>query len=161
MVQRSEGLEGGMAVIDKRIEKLITEFLATQGMCVVATCSGDEPRASAVEFFPSGTVLYILTEGGRKTENIRKNPHVSVAIHTQFTGWDSIKGAQITGTAEVGEHGSKVFDEGVEAYTKRRNLKSITVPSYMHVLKITPRRIEYLDTTLRAKGMDVKHLLEY
>ena len=150
-----------MSMSDKDLERMIAGFMKTQGMCVLATCSGGEPRASAVEFFPAGTTLYVLTEGGRKIENIEKNPRVSVAIHTQFTGWDSIKGVQITGNAEIGASGSKVFDEGVEAYRKRRGLKSVSVPSFMHIVKVTPLKIEYLDTTLKAKGLDTKHVLEY
>ena len=150
-----------MSMSDKDLERMIAGFMKTQGMCVMATCSGCEPRASAVEFFPDGTTLYILTEGGKKIGNIEKNPHVSVAIHTQFTGWDSIKGIQITGMAEVGGSGSKVFDEGVEAYRRRRGLKSVSVPSFMRIIKVTPVKIEYLDATLRAKGFDGKHVLEY
>jgi uncharacterized protein YhbP (UPF0306 family) len=146
---------------DKDLERKIAGFMKTQGMCVLATCSGGEARATAVEFFPEGTTLYILTEGGRKMGNIEKNPRVSVAIHTQFTGWDSIKGVQITGRAEVGVSGSKVFDEGVEAYRRRRGLKSVSVPSFMSIIKVAPLKIEYLDTTLRAKGLETKHVLVY
>ena len=161
MIQKSAGHSGRMTLIDKELERKISDFMRTQSMCVLATCSGDEPRASAVEFFPSGTIIYILTEGGRKIDNLRKNPQVSVAIHTQFTGWDSIKGVQITGVAEVAGPGSRAFDEGVEAYKKRRSLKSVSVPSFMYIIKISPRKIEYLDATLRAKGLDVKRVLEY
>jgi len=150
-----------MPMNDEDLERMIAGFMKTQGMCVLATCFNGEPRASAVEFFPAGTTLYVLTEGGRKLENIEKNSHVSVAIHTQFTGWDSIKGIQITGTAEIGESGSKTFDEGVEAYRRRRGLKSVSVPSFMRIINITPLKIEYLDTTLREKRLDAKHVLEY
>lgn len=150
-----------MSMNDEDLERMIAAFMKTQGMCVLSTCSGGEPRASAVEFFPVGTTIYVLTEGGRKIENIENNPYVSVAIHTQFTGWDSIKGIQISGKAEIGESGSKVFDEGVEAYRRRRGLKSVSVPSFMRIIKVTPLKIEYLDTTLRAKRLDTKHVLEY
>jgi nitroimidazol reductase NimA-like FMN-containing flavoprotein (pyridoxamine 5'-phosphate oxidase superfamily) len=70
----------------EELERLIVDFMESQGMCVLATCSGNVPRASAVEFFPESTMIYVLTEGGRKVENGEKNPQVSVAIHTQFTG---------------------------------------------------------------------------
>ncbi len=150
-----------MSLSQKDLERLIVDFLRTQGMCVLATCSAEGPRASAVEFFPDGTTLYILTEGGRKVANIAANPQVSVAIHTQFTGWDSIKGVQMAGTAEIGRAGSKIFDDGAEAYKKRRGLKSVTIPEFMNIIKITPKKIEYLDTTLKAKGLGVRHVLEY
>lgn len=150
-----------MPVNPTELERLIKDFMKTQGMCVLATCSQDEPRASAVEFFPVSTTLYILTEGGQKIANISANPNVSVAIHTQFNGWDSIKGIQVTGIAEIGKAGSKIFDEGVEAYKKRRGLKGISIPDFMSIIKITPKKIEYLDTTLKAKGLGVRHTLIY
>ena len=150
-----------MASDDKELERLISEFIKTQGMCVIATCHDNVPRASAVEFFPDGTTMYILTEGGIKVENIAANRNVSVAIHTQFTGWDSIKGVQLTGIAEIGKIGSKIFKDGVEAYRKRRRLNEVIIPEYMNVIRITPKRIEYLDTTLKAKGLGVKHELNY
>ena len=142
------------------LERMIVEFMETQGMCVLATCSGGAPRASAVEFFPEGTALYILTEGGRKVENIEKNPRVSVAIHTQFTGWDSIQGVQITGTAEIGGKGTALFAAGERAYARRKK-QAIKLPDFMSVIRITPQKIEYLDTALRVKGYGVRHVLEY
>jgi general stress protein 26 len=150
-----------MAMTTKELENRITDFMETQGMCVLATCNKGMPRASAVEFFPEGTTLYILTEGGHKVENISANPAVSVAIHTQFTGWDSIKGVQITGTAEIGTAGSWIFDEGLKAYKKRRGLKSVSIPKDMNIVRVTPKMIEYLDTTLKVKGLGVRHVLEY
>jgi general stress protein 26 len=144
----------------EELGRLIVDFMESQGMCVMATCSGGVPRASAVEFFPESTTIYVLTEGGRKVENVEKNPQVSVAIHTQFTGWDTTKGVQITGRAEIGGKGSAIFAEGERAY-ERRKKQSITLPDFMHVIRIKPEKIEYLDTTLRAKGFDVKHVLDY
>jgi general stress protein 26 len=152
---------GIMKMSDKELEHLIINFMKTQGMCVLATCRDNVPRASAVEFFPIGTTIYILTEGGRKVDNIAANENVSVAIHTPFTGWDSIKGVQITGTAEAGKSGSRVFEEGEEAYKNRRCLKSVYIPACMSFIKITPQKIEYLDTTLKARRLGIRHVLKY
>jgi len=146
---------------EKELEHLIINFMKTQGMCVLATCSDNVPRASAVEFFPAGTTIYILTEGGRKIDNIAMNKNFSVAIHTPFTGWDSIKGVQISGTAEKGKSGSRVFEEGEEAYKKRRHLKGVYIPTGMSFIKITPQTIEYLDTTLKARRLGIRHMLTY
>lgn len=70
-------------------EKLIIRFLETCSLCVIATCSDTIPRASTVEFFPIGTTLYILTEGGQKINNIKK-PHISIAIRGEFTEWSNV-----------------------------------------------------------------------
>jgi general stress protein 26 len=152
---------GNMELSKKELEYLIINFMKTQGMCVLATCSENAPRASAVEFFPIGTTIYVLTEGGRKVDNIAVNKNVSVAIHTPFTGWDSIKGVQITGTAEAGKSGSRIFEEGEEAYKMRRRLKSVYIPGCMSFIKVTPQKIEYLDTTLKARKLGIRHVLTY
>lgn len=70
----------------EHVEHLIIRLLETCPLRVVATCSDNIPRASTVEFFPVGTTLYIPAEGGKKIENSERNPHVSVAIHADFTG---------------------------------------------------------------------------
>jgi general stress protein 26 len=141
----------------RKVEKLILELLKTSPLCVIATCSDSIPRASTVEFFPIGTTLYILTEGGQKIQNIKENPHISIAIHGEFTGWSNVKGLQITGTAEIGRKGSRIFKEGLLAYKRRRRSENADLPSFMNVIKVRPAKMEYLDTTLAGKGYKVKH----
>lgn len=136
----------------KSLENLIKEFLIDECMCVIATSSEDIPRASSVEFFPIGTTIYIMTEGGKKMDNIRKNPRVSIAVHAQFTGWENVRGVQIDGIAEIGRKGSRIFEEGAQAYQKRRRLDSKDLPDFINVIKVTPQVMEYIDTTLGDKG---------
>lgn len=143
----------------QHMEKLIMELLEACPLCVLATCSGNIPRASTVEFFPSGMTLYILTEGGRKIENIRRNPHVSIAIHGAFTGWSDVRGLQMSGIAEIGGKGSAIFEEGLRAYRRRRNSESALLPGFMNVIRVKPSRIEYLDAALAAKGHAVRQTL--
>jgi general stress protein 26 len=112
----------------RKLESMICDFLKTQSTCVIATCSDSIPRASTVEFFPVGLTIYIITEGGKKLENIRKNPGVSIALSAPFTGWKGLKGLQMSGTAEIGRKGSAIFAEGVKAYKKRKGLKKVLMP---------------------------------
>lgn len=143
------------------IEKLIVQLLEACPLCVIATCSDNIPRASTVEFFPMGTTLYILTEGGKKIENIKCNPHVSVAIHADFTGWSDVKGVQITGTAEIGGKGSSIFNEGIQAYKRRKGSQSTagSLPDFMNVIRVTPAKLEYLDAALAEKAYRVRYTL--
>lgn len=143
----------------KGLEDLISGFLKTHPICVIATCSESMPRASTVEFFPLGLSVYILTEGGRKIENIKKNPQVSVAISDEFTDWKSLRGLQITGGAEIGTKGSAIFEEGLDAYRKRRGKKDASLPDFMNVIKIIPVQIEYIDTKLAKKGYPIRNIL--
>ena len=143
------------------IETLITEFMNRQGTCVIATCSDNMPRASTVEFFPLGTTIYILTEGGWKVENIKKNPHVSIAVSAPFAGWEHMKGLQVTGIAEIGGKSSQIFQEGTEAYRIRRGQENAHLPDFMKVIKIIPKKMDYIDSSLPAKGFRMKQVIVY
>ncbi len=147
----------GKELSRQELEHLIIDFLKEQPLCVIATCSENMPRATTVEFFPVDTTIYILTEGGKKIENIMQNPNVSIAIHAPFTGWQNVKGLQITGIAEIGKKGSSIFEEGLEAFKMRRVSQAATLPDFMSVIKVKPSKMEYLDTTLGK----VKHPLEF
>jgi hypothetical protein len=141
------------------LEQLIVELLGSIPTCVIATCHRDIPRASTVEFFPLGTTLYILTEGGTKVRNVLRNPHVSIAVHVPFTGWENVRGVQITGIAELGRKGSPIFKEGLEAYRKRKELEMAELPDFMHVIKVIPRSIEYIDVSLGERGFNMRQRL--
>jgi hypothetical protein len=133
-------------------------MLKDQTLCVIATCSDNIPRASTVEYFPIATTIYILTEGGVKIENITHNPNVSIAIHGPFAGWQTVRGLQMTGFAEIGRQGSGVYDEGLDAFGKRRGQVG-TVSVILSVIKVKPIKIEYIDTALGNKGYRVRHTL--
>ena len=145
----------------RKLEKMICDFLKTEATCVIATCSDSIPRASTVEFFPIALTIYIITEGGRKVENIKKNHRVSIALSAPFTGWESLKGLQISGTAEIGRKGSEIFEEGIKAYKKRKGLKKVLMPDFMNVLKIIPIETDYIDAELEKKGCEIRQTISF
>ena len=145
----------------RKLEHLISEFLKTQPTCVIATCSDSIPRASTVEYFPVGLNIYILTEGGKKVENIKKNPRVSIAVSVPFIGWENLRGLQITGAAEIGRKGSKIFNEGLEAYKNRRGLKKASLPDFINIIKVIPIEMDYIDTELQKKGYPARNMLSF
>ncbi len=148
----------GKELSKQELEHLIVDLLKEQSLCVIATCSDNVPRASTVEYFPVATTIYILTEGGVKIENIIRNPNVSIAIHAPFAGWQTVRGIQITGIAEIGRRDSIVYEEGLDAFNKRRG-ETGTLPDIMSIVKVKPSKIEYIDSDLGSKGFKVRHTL--
>jgi len=69
---------------------------------VLATSYNDQPRATALEFFNEGLMLYILGGPGGKIANIRRNPKVSAFIYEQPLDHKKIQPSlQIFGTARL------------------------------------------------------------
>jgi len=69
---------------------------------VLATSYKDMPRATALEFFNEGLMLYILGGPGAKIANIKRNPRVSAVIYEQPLDHSKIQPSlQIFGVAEL------------------------------------------------------------
>ena len=147
----------------KILRERIVEFLKEQNMCVLATCSGGLPRATPIEYHSKGITMYFVGEPGTKLKNIANNPNVSIGIFLPFTGWDSAKGAQITGKAKIisrEELGD--FREGLEAYQWEKTAKQLNVkelPKTVDLVRVDPEKIEFVDMSLKKIGYSPRQTL--
>jgi len=138
------------------LEARIAKFLRGRNMCVLATCSGETPRATPLEYHSDGTTLYMMVEAGRKVENIRANPNVSVGVYAPYAGWLSVKGAQISGVAKlltVADGDEFVRAAGVypwKKFVKDLGLKKL--PANVRFLKVEAAVVEYVDMSLKREG---------
>lgn len=147
----------------KQLENHIVRFLKTQNMCVLATCKNNIPRATPMEYYSKGTSLYLVAEKGKKTENIKSNPNVSVGIFAPYKGWFSAKGVQITGTAKIiTKKDEDEFNEALSVYEWQKSAEEIGIknlPENIKLLKIEAKVIEIVDTSLKAKGFEARQVL--
>jgi len=140
----------------KALEARISDFLKAHNVCVLATSSGDIPRATPLEYHSRGLVLFMMIEEGQKTENINRNPRVSVGIHASYRGWLSVKGVQITGLGRIltfadGEE----FVDAAAAYPWRKYAREVgltKLPANARFLRVDPAVIEFIDMSLKAEG---------
>jgi nitroimidazol reductase NimA-like FMN-containing flavoprotein (pyridoxamine 5'-phosphate oxidase superfamily) len=69
---------------------------------VLATCSGQDPRATVLEFFNEGMTIYIFGEPGGKIANIKRNPKVSAVVYEQPLDHGAYqRSLQLFGSAEL------------------------------------------------------------
>ena len=62
---------------------------------------------------------------------MKKNPNVSIGIFLPYTGWDSAKGAQITGKAKIiSRENSTEFNEGLAAYQWEKTAKELGLKTF-------------------------------
>jgi nitroimidazol reductase NimA-like FMN-containing flavoprotein (pyridoxamine 5'-phosphate oxidase superfamily) len=147
----------------KALEKRIAEFLKQQNMCVLATCKGNLPRATPIEYRSKGLQLYFAAEPGTKIENIKENPNVSVGVFLPYTDWDSVKGAQITAiTAIVTKDNPAQFKIALEAYQWEKTAKQFGItefPERLKLIRVDPIKIEYIDMSLKKEGYSAQQNL--
>jgi len=138
----------------KVLEERIIEFLKEQNICVLATCGDGLPRATPIEYHPKGITIYFVCEPGIKLENLKKNPKVSIGIFLPYTGWDSAKGAQISGKAKIiFRENSTDFKEGLKAYQWEKTAKELGLKTFpetgVELVKVEPEKIEFIDMSLK------------
>ena len=151
------------------LKQRIADFLKSQNVCVLSTSKGDIPRATPLEYYSEGTIIYILAGQGTKTENIKANPRVSIGIYstpyTDWTDWYKVIGAQITGSAKLLDEGNPEYSYALKVYkwqlyAKARGWDLTTPPRGGTILKVEAQKIEYRELALLAKGYSATQVWE-
>lgn len=146
------------------LKKRIIEFLESTNMCVLATCSQDIPRATPIEYHSVGLTIYFVGEPGTKLSNVAKNPNVSIGVFIPYNGWDSAKGAQITGQAKIIPRSNvPEFKRGLKAYKWERAAKEIGLkefPKTVELVRVESKKIEFVDMSLKKIGFCARQVLD-
>ena len=136
---------------DEELKKKSAQFLDKNRICALSTCYNNMPRSTPVRYRSKGLTIYIVTEGGGKIKNIMKNPSVSVSLFGDYSGFQSVKGLQIWGKAEViAPNNKESHAEALKVLQlkKRDDLKEIDLEEVrkdMYIIKINTKKDSYLD----------------
>ncbi len=150
------------AMPHKELENYIAHFLSENNMCVLSTCYENIPRATPLEYRSKGIKLYFVGEPGIKLKNLASNQNVSIGIYLPYTGWESAKGAQITGKAKIISRNSEEFNESLEAYQWEKTAKEFNLqefPESLQIIRVDPSKVELTDMSLKKKGFSPRQIL--
>ncbi|MBC1640516.1 pyridoxamine 5'-phosphate oxidase family protein [Listeria welshimeri] len=123
------------------LEDKILAILDDHQVGVLTSVQGDFPHARYMTFFHEGLTLY--TPSGKelpKTEEVRKNPHVSVLLGYEGPGSAIL---EITGLASLEEDES--VKESIWENISKEWFKGEDSPSFV-VIKIVPEQIRILNS---------------
>jgi len=139
----------------------IEDYVHKNDTCALATASnsGDFVRCTPIEYVYYQKAFYMFTEGGLKFKGLESNSNVCIAIFDKFQGFTELKGMQVSGTAEVIEP----YSEEYIAVAEHRKLSIDALKKLertMHLLKITPLRIDFLNSDFRKDGYDGRQFIE-
>jgi hypothetical protein len=144
------------------LERRITAALKAYNVCVLATCLNDVPRATPIEYYSDGLVIYALGSRQTKLINLEGNPRISVGIYnksfTDWTDWYEIVGLQITGLPELLRYADdpEAYLAALSHYDWHKYRRALgrpdDEPRSSTIIKITPTKIEYRDLGLLREG---------
>ncbi|MFX1586797.1 MAG: pyridoxamine 5'-phosphate oxidase family protein [Promethearchaeota archaeon] len=143
---------------ENELRNEIRSFLQKRKVLVLCTCSKNIPRATPMDFYieknTSNFSIYVGPAPGKKVENIKENPIVSIGIYTPMSE-GKIQGMQITAS---GREGLIFLKEGDDEFKKAQK---IVRGKRKLILKIIPEKIELLDYDFIKEGYSRLQVLEF
>ena len=144
------------------LKPAVEEFLTSSAVCALATGSGDYVRCTPLEFSYHDGKFWIFTEGGEKFIGLETNKNVSLAVFDKNPDFGELKSVQVKGTAELIE---PMSDE----YLAHADYKKVPVTALkkladrgdlMHLLSITPVKVDVLFSDFKKQGYDSRQRIE-
>ena len=138
----------------------VNEFLTKHKGCALACAGAGIVRNTPVEYLFAEDAFWIFSEGGLKFKALRENCNVCLAVFDDDPSFGSLAGLQVTGRA-------KVLEPFGSEYTHACELKGIPVerleklPSVMNVIRVTPVRYDYLDSSLKKLGFSSRQHVDF
>ena len=134
-------------------ERDLKKFLKRNHVLHLSTTRDGQPRSTPLEYRLSGLTLYILSEGGVKFENLKRNKKISFSIAEPYDSekdyW-SYKGVQAWATANVidqKKHPQK-FKEALKKMRVTKTLKNLGMKELppginYRIIEINADRLKY------------------
>lgn len=138
----------------------LDEFFAEHNTLALATGWGDYVRCTPLEYSYHDGAFWVFTEGGLKFRGLEHNSNVSFAVFDPYQGFGTIKSAQVMAVAGIVDPQSAEF----VAAAAKRGLGGEAlnkVRKSLHLLKMSPTRIDYLCSNLKARGFSVRQWVEF
>jgi hypothetical protein len=138
----------------------LVKFLRNNAIGTLATSFEDLPRATPVRYKSDDVDIYILTEGGGKIYNIRRNPAVSFSVYGRYAGFTTCRCVQLWGRAELIEQHEAGYQRGLEimGLAARADLDTVdldAVQASMCIIKIVPQRARILNLPVGILNAEV------
>ena len=102
----------------------------------------------------------MFSEGGEKFAALEKNKNVCLDIFDKYEGFGKLKGMQVTGEAELVAPFSDEYNAAAEF--RKIPLDALKkMPHTMILIKVQPKKIEFLNSDFKKDGADSRQMLEF
>lgn len=135
-------------------------YIQAHNTCALATGAGTFVRCTPIEYSWHDSAFWIFSEGGMKFAALEQNRNVCLAIYDAYDGFDNLGGMQASGEAEFVEPYCEEY--ATAAAAKKIPLESLKkLSSPMHLIKVTPKHIDFLSSAFQKQGFDCRQSMEF
>ena len=136
---------------DEKLKAAIEEYICKNNTCALATGSCSQIRNTPIEYSYHDGAFWMFSEGGEKFIGLEKNKQVCLAIFDGYTGFGKLKGMQVQGEANIIEPFSEEYI--VAAAFKKIPIEALKkLPQTMYLIKVVPKRIDFLNSDFNKDG---------
>lgn len=150
----------GKKMPDQLLLANIASYIVSHNTCALATGARSFVRCTPIEYSYKDGCFWLFSEGGMKFLGLSENSNVSLAIYDAYTGFGSVSGMQVTGIAEMVEPWSKEYMD-LLAFKKIPAESLKKQASILHLIKIVPKRIDFLSSELKKQGYDSRQCMMF
>lgn len=135
-------------------------YIQANNTCALATGSGEFVRCTPIEYAYYDGAFWMFSEGGLKFRALAHNKQVCLAIFDSYQGFGKLNGMQVSGVAQL-------IDSDSEAFRKAARQKKIPdaalekLAKMLHLIKVTPTRIDFLSSSFQKEGYDSRQFLTF
>lgn len=142
------------------LKQAVESYIRANNTCALATAAGDFVRCTPVEYVYHKNAFWIFSEGGEKFYALEKNKNVCLSVFDKYEGFGKLKGMQVTGIAAIVEPFSEEYTE--LASVRKIPLEALKkMPHPMNLIKITPKKIEFVNSEFKKEGADSRQVLHF
>jgi general stress protein 26 len=135
----------------EKLGQAIRAYIQANNTCALATGAGDFVRCTPIEYSYLHGAFWMFSEGGEKFIALEKNKNVCLVIYDKYQGFAGLKGMQIMGVAAIVEPFSEEYNR--IASEKKIPLEALKkLPEPMNLIKVTPKRIDFLNSDFKKEG---------
>lgn len=143
----------------EELQQAIDAFLGTRGVCALATASSDLVRCTPLEYAYRDGRFWIFSEGGLKFHALKESRNVCLAVFNSSYEFGKLESVQVTGIAERVDPTGEEYERAAKA----RGFSGAVLErmrTRLHLIEVTPTRIDYLCSALRKRGFDARQWVE-
>ena len=129
---------------EETLKTAVIEYIKENDTCALATGTGNFVRCTPIEYKYNKDAFWMFTEGGEKFIALEQNSNVCIAIFEKYAGFGKLKGMQVTGTATI-------IEPFADDYMQHP----------MNLIKIAPKRIDFLNSEFKQMGCSSRQFIEF
>lgn len=159
-IERDAALAPDARMPEADLRAAIERHATTHNTCALATATDGFVRCTPLEYRYHHGAFWIFSEGGLKFRALERNPQVGLAVFDPYEGFGKLKSLQVEGTASIVDPADPEFmlaaaAQGIAAERVDK------IARLLHVIKIVPTSVDYLDSSLKEHGWSTRQHLEW